>query len=310
MEFETAFAKVREYIGAAKSENTRRAYASDWRHFVSWCEANRTDPLGATPEFVALYLATLADSRRPSTITRRLSSISKAFQAAGLPSPARLEHSAVSETLKGIRRIKGIAPGQKEPLLTADVRRMLETLPRPPLGARDRALLLLGFAGGFRRSELASLDVDDLRTTEDGLIVRVKRSKTDPEAEGRNVAVPYGTSEETCPVRATVAWVHTAAIQSGPLFRGVSRQGRVAAVRLNKDSIGRIVKRMAADAGLDPVHYAGHSLRAGMATQASMNGASELSIMRQTGHRSVAMVRRYIREGSLFRDNPAGKLGL
>lgn len=305
-----AVEKVREFIGAAKAANTRRAYQADWRHFASWCEASGLEPLRAEPQTVALYLASLADSHRASTLTRRLSSITKAFQTAGLASPASLEHAVVGETLKGIRRVKGIAPVTKAPLLTDDIRKVLAALPADLSGVRDRALILVGFAGGFRRSELAAIDVRDLRESTEGLTIRVRRSKIDPEAEGRNVAIPFGENEETCPVRAVSAWREAAAIVEGPLFRGVTRQGRVTEPRLHPDSIGQIVKRMVSEAGFDPAAYAGHSLRAGMATQASMNGASELAIMRQTGHRSVAMVRRYIREGSLFRDNPAGKLGL
>lgn len=307
---EQAAEKVREFIGAAKAANTRRAYQSDWRHFAAWCEANAVEPLRAGPDMVALYLASLADSHRASTLTRRLSSITKVFQTAGIASPSSLSHAVVGETLKGIRRVKGVAAETKAPLLTDDIRKVLAALPSDLSGIRDRALLLLGFAGGFRRAELAAIEIRDLRESEEGLTIRVRRSKTDPEAEGRSVAIPFGENEETCPVRAVAAWRAAAEIGEGPLFRGVTRQGRVSEARLHPDSIGQIVKRMVAEAGFDPAFYAGHSLRSGMATQASMNGASELAIMRQTGHRSVGMVRRYIREGSLFRDNPAAKLGL
>jgi integrase len=141
-------------------------------------------------------------------------------------------------------------------------------------------------------------------------VVKLRRSKTDPEGQGRDVGVPYGSNTATCPVRALHAWKTAAGISEGALFRGVDRHGRVGSIRLHKDSVGLIVKRAAEAAGLDPARYAGHSLRAGLATQSYLNGAGELAIMRQTGHRSLAMVRRYIRDGSLFRENPAGKLGL
>ena len=243
-------------------------------------------------------------------MTRRLTAITKAHQIAGHPSPATMQQPAVSETLKGIRRTLGTAQQTKAPLLTADVRRMVEALPDTVAGRRDRALLLLGFAGGFRRSELAALDVGDVLPTEDGLVVKLRRSKTDPEGKGRDVGIPYGSTPSTCPVRALTAWKTAAGISEGALFRGVDRHGRVGTVRLHKDSVGLVVKRAAEAAGLDPAKYAGHSLRAGLATQAYLNGAGELAIMRQTGHRSLAMVRRYIRDGSLFRENPAAKLGL
>jgi integrase len=243
-------------------------------------------------------------------MTRRLTAITKAHQIAGHPSPATMQQPAVSETLKGIRRTLGTAQRTKAPLLTADVRRMLEALPDNLLGCRDRALLLLGFAGGFRRSELAALDVEDVLKNDDGLVVKLRRSKTDPEGKGRDVGIPYGSNPSTCPVRTLQAWKNAAGIAEGALFRGVDRHGHVGPARLHKDSVGLIVKRAAEAAGLDPDLYAGHSLRAGLATQSYLNGAGELAIMRQTGHRSLAMVRRYIRDGSLFRDNAGGKLGL
>ena len=267
-------------------------------------------PLPASPETVALYLTALAATHRPATMTRRLTAITKAHAIAGHPSPATMQQPAVSETLKGIRRTLGTAQQTKAPLLTADVRRMVEALPDTLAGCRDRALLLLGFAGGFRRSELAALDVGDVLPTDDGLVVKLRRSKTDPEGKGRDVGIPYGSTPSTCPVRALTAWKTAAGISEGALFRGVDRHGRVGTVRLHKDSVGLVVKRAAEAAGLDPAKYAGHSLRAGLATQAYLNGAGELAIMRQTGHRSLAMVRRYIRDGSLFRENPAAKLGL
>jgi hypothetical protein len=166
--------------------------------------------------------------------------------------------------------------------LTADVRRMIEALPDNLLGRRDRALLLLGFAGGFRRSELAALEVADVLTNDDGLVVKLLRSKTDPEGKGRDVGIPYGSNPSTCPVRARQAWKKAAGISEGALFRGIDRHGHLGKT-LHKDSIGWIVKRAAEAAGLDPALYAGHSLRAGLATQSYLNGAGELAIMRQTG---------------------------
>jgi integrase len=257
-----------------------------------------------------LYLTAMAATHRPATMTRRLTAITKAHQIAGYASPATMQQPAVSETLKGIRRTLGTAQKIKAPLLTADVRRMVQSLPNNLAGCRDRALLLLGFAGGFRRSELAALDSEDVLTKDDGLVVRLRRSKTDPEGQGRDVGIPYGSNPSTCPVRTVYAWKTAAGISEGALFRGIDRHGHLGAFRLHKDSIGLIVKRAAEAAGLDPALYAGHSLRAGLATQSYLNGAGELAIMRQTGHRSLAMVRRYIRDGSLFRDNPAAKLGL
>ena len=178
------------------------------------------------------------------------------------------------------------------------------------MGARDRALILLGFAGAFRRSELVGLDVEDCTIGRDGLTIILRRSKNDQEGAGRKVGIPYGSNPETCPVRTIQAWMAQAGITAGPLFRSVNREGKVQPSRLSGIDVARIIKKLARRGGLDPYKYAGHSLRAGHATAAAVGGASERSIMNQTGHRSVQMVRRYIRDGNLFRENSATKLGL
>ena len=301
---------ARGFLAAAKAESTRRAYAADWRDFEDWCRAHGMPALPAAPAAVALYLSDRAASHRPATLRRRLTVISRAHQAAGYPSPAGMQQPLVGETLKGIRRTVGTAQTGKRPLYTDELRAMVQALPSTLQGVRDRALLLVGYAGGFRRSELAGVAMEDVARRADGLIIRLPRSKTDQEGQGREVAIPFGGHPDTCPVRAYQAWVEAAGLGAGPVFREVDRHGRVAGKALHKDSIGAIVKRAAAAIGLDPAVYAGHSLRAGLATQAYLNGATELAIMQQTGHRSLATVRKYIRHASLFRDNPAGKLGL
>jgi integrase len=216
----------------------------------------------------------------------------------------------VRNTLKGIRRTLGTAAAQKSPTLTDDIRAMVGATDACLIGARDRALILLGFAGAFRRSELVGLNIADCAFGKDGLTVTLRRSKTDQDGTGRKIGIPYGSNPETCPVRTIQAWLEVAGINSGPLFRSINRHGRVQSGRLSDIDVARVVKKLAERAGLDPVKYAGHSLRAGHATSAAIAGASERSIMAQTGHRSVQMVRRYIRDGSLFRENSAGKLGL
>jgi integrase len=178
------------------------------------------------------------------------------------------------------------------------------------IGARDRALILLGFSGAFRRSELVGLVVEDCSFNGDGLTVTLRRSKIDQEGVGRKIGIPFGANPESCPVRNVQAWITAAGITCGPLFRAVDRHGRVQVGRLSGLAVARIVKKLADRTGLDSAKYAGHSLRAGHATSAAIAGATEQSIMNQTGHRSVQMVRRYIRDGSLFRKNSAGKLGL
>jgi integrase len=237
-----------------------------------------------------------------------LNAIAEAHKAIGMESPTH--HAMVMNTMKGIRRTLGTAPAQKAPALTEEIRAMLDATDVGTIGARDRALILLGFAGAFRRSELVGLDVADCVFGKDGLTVILLRSKTDQIGTGRKIGIPYGSNPETCPLRVLQSWMELAGITSGPMFRSISRHGRVQPGRLSGVDVARIVKKLALRAGLDAAKYAGHSLRAGHATSAAIAGASERSIMNQTGHRSVQMVRRYIRDGSLFRENSAGKLGL
>jgi integrase len=211
--------------------------------------------------------------------------------------------------MAGIRRTKGTAQQGKDPLLTEDVRAIAAALPEGLLGVRDRALLLLGFAGAFRRSELVSLNAEDVTFTGDGLVILLRRSKTDQEGEGRKVGIPYGSHPETCPVRALRVWLDALGITEGPLFRSV-QHGRIQPGRLCDEAVALMVKRHAKALGKDARRFAGHSLRAGLVTSAAIAGVSERSIMRQTGHRSHAILQRYIRDASLFRENAAGRVGL
>lgn len=312
------------YAAAAKAPNTVEAYRSDWKDFSAWCSANGLEALPARPDTVALYITYLSDHgswlkplrgavRGPSkvaTIIRKLAAISKWHQAAGLDSPCVMRHAVVAEVLNGIRRTKGTAQTGKDPLLTDDLRRLLATVPDTLLGKRDRALLLLGFAGGFRRSEICALNVNDAEANKDGLKITLRFSKTDQEGHGRTIGIPYGSDPQLCPVRCLQTWLGAAGIIEGPIFRAVSRHGRVSSVALTDQVVLNIVKQYCRKAGLDPRKFAAHSLRSGFCTQADLGGATERSIMSQTGHKSVVMVRRYIREGSLFRDNPATRLGL
>lgn len=257
---------------------------------------------------MAAYIAECAGRLKVGSILRRLNVIAEAHKATELDSPT--SSGMVRNTLKGIRRTVGTAAVQKAPAVTADIRAMLEATDTGLIGTRDRAMVLLGFAGAFRRSEIVGLDFSDLTFSRDGLTVTLRCSKTDQEAQGCKIGIPYGSNPETCPVRTLQAWLEKAGITDGPAFRSLNRHGAVQPGRLSPVDVARVVKKLAERAGLDPAKYAGHSLRAGHATSAAASGASERSIMNQTGHRSVQMVRRYIREGSLFRENSAGKLGL
>jgi len=301
--------RCRDYLVASTAASTASAYRSDWRHFTAWCDGQDLESLPAAPETVAHYMAVLAETHKPATLTRRAASISVNHQAVGYEPPTRA--AVVQNVLKGIRRTKSTAPAAKAPLTVDDLRVISRNhLPNGAKGTRDRALLLLGFAGAFRRSELVGIDREHVEFVPEGVVITLLRSKTDQEGAGRKVAVPYGHHPETCPVRALTAWLAAAQITSGPVFRRVDRHGNIGVARLTGKAVSLTVKHYMAAIGKDPAAYAGHSLRSGFATAAARGGASERAIMRQTGHKSEAMVRRYIRDGNLFRANAASVVGL
>jgi len=299
---------ARDYAAHAKAENTLRAYRGDWRDFEGWTTAHGLEALPATPETVALYAAALASRAKVATIRRRLATISGAHRAAGLESPT--SSPAVSAVLAGIRRDKGDAQTRKAPVVTGTLRRMAEALPAGLVGIRDRALLLVGFAGAFRRSELVGLRLEDVEFPLEGLVLTLRRSKTDQEGKGERVAIPHGANPETCPVRALSAWIEAAGISEGPLFRSVTRHGRISPEALSPEAVAIVVKRSASRVGLDPATFSGHSLRAGFATAAAQAEVPEWRIARQTRHRSLVILGRYIREANLFRKNAAAAVGL
>ena len=307
--------QARDYAAAAKAPNTVRAYTADWNHFRTWCSSAGLNALPASGNTVALYLTSFAGQLKTSTLQRRLSAISQAHQVAGHETPTR--SAAVRLVWAGIRRKHGTAQEGKAPALVEDLRAMMAAMaPRRRgqdwrlLEVRDRALLLLGFAGAFRRSELVSLNVEDLELGRAGIVVHLRRSKTDQEGQGRKIGIPRGAGM-TCPVAALQAWLADAGIKEGPLFRPVNRHGQLQAGRMSDRAVALVVKRRVQAVGLDPDQFAGHSLRAGLATSAAAAGASERAIANQTGHKSMAVLRRYIRDGELFRDNAAAAaLGL
>lgn len=300
---------VRTYLESARSRNTIRGYRSGFQQFHGWCEHSGLRSLPATEETIALYLSAEAGRLKAATLSHRLCAIAKAHKAAGHPSPIK-DSVLIAETLKGIKRIHGSSQVQKAPVLTEDLRTMLRVLPDSLQGVRDRALLLVGFAGAFRRSELVSLDVSAVAFTSEGLLITLLRSKTDQEGQGRQVAIPEGQHIETCPVRALRAWLTAAVITEGPIFRSVNRHSQPSSERLTDHSVGLIVKRYASRVGLASASFSGHSLRAGFVTSAARAGEPERRIMRQTGHKSIEMVLRYVRQANIFKDNAANALGL
>jgi integrase len=299
--------RAREHASAAVSENTRKAYARQWRDFKDWCAAKGVEPMPARPEVVVLYVTML--SERPmkvASIAQAVAAISKAHELRNFPSPR--ENSAVRMVLKGIRRSLGTHQHQARPIVAEQMRRLLGALGDRLIDKRDAALLLLGIYSGCRGSELVAVDMADVQPVRGGLEILIRRSKTDQEARGRKVAIPASADTHVCACTALRVWVKAAGITQGPVFREVNRHGQAAATRLGVGAVAEIVKRTCAKAGVDPKGFSAHSLRAGFITQAIQSGKSERKIMEQTGHKSITVMREYIRDADLWRDNAAAGL--
>lgn len=329
------------YREKAYAASTLRAYRSDWRDFVAYCAARGASPLPADPLVVRTYLAVAAerDGRKVATLQRRIAAIAYHHREAG--HALDTADAALRATWRGIRRTVGVAPARKDSAVTEVIRAMVATLPDTLLGVRDRALLLLGFAGAFRRGELAALDVADLvQWDADGVRCLVRRSKTDQEGEGRFKDVPYGNDPATCPVRALREWLDRAAIEGGPVFRPLDRWGRVLPQRLTPQVVALAVKRAVAPVARAQAEeawsrlstrgqaehdrevwvagrvraavrrFAGHSLRAGFVTSAAAAGARLDEIMDQTHQTDVKTVMRYVRNARAIRLSAAARLGL
>lgn len=293
--FEELATAAQGYARASKAEATVRTYRSAWRGFVRWCEIQGLEALPADGATVAFYVTTRAKvGIKPASIDLDLAAIAAAHAAAGHPSPR--SSAEVQAVRAGIRRTHGVAQRQAAPILPDDLRAMVAALPDTLAGKRDRALLLLGFATGSRRSELAALQAEDVVFVSRGLEVAVRRSKTDQEGRGHVKPVPFGRFPSVCPVRAVKAWIKAAGLEDGPLFRPINRHGHIAPRALTGHSINRIVKRAARAAGLDAAAISGHSLRAGLVTAAVLAGRTDREIMAQTGHRSAEMLTRYTRK--------------
>ena len=315
---------ARDYASAAASDNTRSAYAKDWAHFARWCRLRGADPLPPSPELVGLYIADLAapQGRSPAlsvaSIERRLSGLGWGYAQRGLSLDRKDRH--IATVMAGIRRKHARPPEQKEAILPEDIRAMVATLPHDLRGLRDRAILLIGFAGGLRRSEIVSLDRHKDDTLDsggwvdilDGGALITLRGKTG----WREVEIGRGSSEQTCPVHALEQWLHYGRITFGPVFTGVTRDGKRARdTRLNDKHIARLIKTCVLNAGLRPdlpdaervKLYSGHSLRAGLASSAEVD---ERYVQKQLGHASAEMTRRYQRRRDRFRVNLTKAAGL
>lgn len=313
------------YAEAAKAGNTRRAYKSDWQSFEAWCSSKGVVSMPAAPDAVLAYLIDHAGRLKVATLSRRLSAIREAHLYAG----HQLNTSGVAfrDVWRGIRRTHAAPQVQKAPLLTVQLRRTVAVLPDTNTGRRDRALLLVGFGGALRRSELAGLEVcrnggaSWIEDTPDGLTIHLGASKTDQEGDGDLIGIPYGDNIETCPVRAYKAWLNVSGITSGPAFRAIDRHGNMSDQALTDKAVARIVKRSIvaaemingctlAEAEATAGRFAGHSLRSGLATSASANDAPGQAIQRQLRHKKFDTTMKYIRSGQLYKKNAAGMAGL
>jgi site-specific recombinase XerD len=291
-------ARAADYARAEKASSTRRAYVSDFAIFSAWCAERGAVSLPAPPVVVAAFLGSEAKRGiRPSTLDRRVAAIRYAHKLAGYDAPT--DDERVKATMRGIRRSAGTAARKKAPAIAERLIAMANT-GEGLIALRDRALLLVGFAGAFRRSELVALDCEDIEETDAGLKIIIRRGKTDQESSGMTIAIVRGTT--ACPVAALRAWLNAAGIATGPLFRSLRKGGKVGA-RLTDRSVAEIVKGHAARVGLDPALFAGHSLRAGFLTSAAARGASIFKLMDVSRHRSVDTLRGYVRDADIFNDH-------
>ena len=295
----------------SKASNTVRAYKSDFKDFGLFCVQNGFKNLPSDPKIVSLYLTHLSTKEvKLSTIKRRLVSIGVIHKMKGHYLDTK--HPVIVENLMGIKRRKGTVQKGKKPILINELKKILKVIDEQNIQdikkLRDKSIILIGFSGGFRRNEIVSLDHEDLDFVYEGVKITVKRSKTDQFGEGSIKALPYLENNLYCPVTILKRWLNISKITKGPIFRRFSKGSRLTNYRLTDQTVALIIKDYLNKAGIDSKNYSGHSLRSGFATSAAESGAEERSIMTMTGHKSTEMVRRYIREANLFKNNPLNKI--
>ena len=282
----------------SKSSNTLRAYQSDYNDFSLFCSKNAFKAMPTEPKILSLYITHLASYSKFSTLKRRLASISIIHKTKGHYIDTK--HPIIVENLMGIKRTNGTNQKGKKPLLVNDLKLLIQAIDMSKekniRKIRDKALILIGFSGGFRRSELVNIEYEDIEFVEEGVKIFVKRSKTDQSGEGMTKAIPYFDNINFCPVKALNKWVVEAELKDGKIFN------------ISDKNVALIIKKYANYAGLDAHKYAGHSLRSGFATSTAESGAEERNIMAMTGHKSTEMVRRYIKEANIFKNNALNRL--
>jgi len=295
----------------SKSNNTFRAYKSDFKDFEIFCVQNGLKSLPSDPKIVSLYLTHLSTKDlKMSTLKRRLVSIGVIHRLKGHYFDNK--HPSIIENLMGIKRRKGINQEGKKPILISHLKAIINVIDQVDKAEikklRDRTIILIGFSGGFRRNEIVSLNFEDFDFVNEGVKIHIRRSKTDQFGEGSIKALPYFDSSEYCPVISLKKWIKISKINSGPIFRRFSKGLKLSEKRLTDQTVALLIKEYLNIAGIDSKNYSGHSLRSGFATTAAESGAEERSIMAMTGHKSTEMVRRYIKEANLFKNNALNKV--
>ena len=303
-------AQTIENIKNSKSINTNRAYKSDYNHFIGFCKNNGFEYLKPDVKTISIYLTDLSNKKyKYSTIRRRLVSLSLANKLNS--NYINIKHPVIDENLKSIRRKLGNYQRGKKPILLEDLSKIITAIEKNKSNIRkirDKSIILLGFAGGFRRSEIVSLDCEDIEFVKEGMKVLLKKSKTDQFSSGFLKGIPYFSNKYLCAVTSLIELINISSIKKGPLFRKISKSENLLENRLTGQTVALILKKYAEIAGINNTNFSGHSLRSGFATVAASLGADERSIMNMTGHKSNAMVRRYIRETNLFKNNALDKL--
>ena len=298
-------------LQSSKSKNTLRAYKSDFNDFELFCAQNGFKSLPSEPKIVSLYLTQLSTKDlKMSTLKRRLVSIGVIHKLKGHYLDTK--HPSIIENIMGIKRRKGSNQKGKKPLLINSLKKIINVIDEQKneeiKNIRDRSIILIGFSGGFRRNEIVSLNYDDLDFVPEGLKITLKRSKTDQFGEGYLKGLPYFDNSQYCPILSLKKWIETSNINAGPLFRRFSKGSKLTENRLTDQTVALLIKKYLNLAGIDSKNYSGHSLRSGFATSAAESGAEERSIMAMTGHKSREMVRRYIKEANLFKNNALDKI--
>ena len=298
-------------LQSSKSNNTVRAYKSDFNDFGIFCAQNGFNSLPSEPKIVTLYLTHLSTKDcKMSTLKRRLVSIGVVHKLKGHYLDTK--HPSIIENIMGIKRRKGSIQKGKKPILISNLKNLINVIDQQDKEeikkSRDRTIILIGFSGGFRRNEIVSLDCDDLDFVPEGLKVNIKRSKTDQFGEGFTKALPYLDSSQYCPVVSLKKWMEISKINSGPVFRRFVKGSKLSENRLTDQTVALLIKEYVNLTGIDSKNYSGHSLRSGFATSAAESGAEERSIMAMTGHKSTEMVRRYIKDANLFKNNALNKI--